>query len=292
MQPLRYITDVASTNTLSPSISKLLSIIPAPFSNCMEYEKPEHPPPTTPMRKPAGAGFCWAIISLTFETALAVRVIGAAFFTSGAVVVAIRISLALKLFHYSRADFAQFRSDWVHPTPVSMLLRVGRSHLAVPHVSYHGSVDSEHGTVDSYQGNCGFIARKPCKRDYNRGQLGPPPALAAGFSAPRQVAGDRVSGSTLLRWLMTPIEMIVFGLFGILAIGLIVLLIYRSTLTMHEDDQLFLDEANSHLQEEQTELLTKVSRLALPMRVFSIGSGVFLLASVALLIYQKLNEVQ
>jgi len=91
---------------------------------------------------------------------------------------------------------------------------------------------------------------------------------------------------------MTPIEMIVFGLFGIFAIGLIVLLIYRSTLTMHEDDQLFLDEANSHLQEEQTELLTKVSRLALPMRVFSIGSGVFLLASVALLIYQKLNEVQ
>lgn len=91
---------------------------------------------------------------------------------------------------------------------------------------------------------------------------------------------------------MTPIEMIVFGLFGLFAIGLIVLLIYKSTLTMHEDDQLFLDEANSHLQEEQTELLTKVSRLAIPMRVFSIGSGVFLLASLALLIYQKLNEVQ
>lgn len=91
---------------------------------------------------------------------------------------------------------------------------------------------------------------------------------------------------------MTPIEMIVFGLFGLFAIGLIVLLIYKSTLTMHEDDQLFLDEANSHLQEEQTELLTKVSRLAIPMRVFGIGSGVFLLASLALLIYQKLNEVQ
>jgi multisubunit Na+/H+ antiporter MnhB subunit len=90
---------------------------------------------------------------------------------------------------------------------------------------------------------------------------------------------------------MTPIE-IVGGLFGLFAIGLIVLLIYKSTLTMHEDDQLFLDEANSHMQEEQTELLTKVSRLTLPMRVFSIGSGVFLLAFLALLIYQKLNEVQ
>lgn len=90
---------------------------------------------------------------------------------------------------------------------------------------------------------------------------------------------------------MTPIE-IVGGLFGLFAVGLIVLLIYKSTLTMHEDDQLFLDDANSHMQEEQTELLTKVSRLTLPMRVFSIGSGVFLLAFLALLIYQKLNEVQ
>jgi multisubunit Na+/H+ antiporter MnhB subunit len=90
---------------------------------------------------------------------------------------------------------------------------------------------------------------------------------------------------------MTSIE-IVGGLFGLFAIGLIVLLIYKSTLTMHEDDQLFLDEANSHMQEEQTELLTRVNRLTVPMRVFSIGSGVFLLAFLALLIYQKLNEVQ
>ena len=90
---------------------------------------------------------------------------------------------------------------------------------------------------------------------------------------------------------MTPIE-IVGGLFGLFAVCLIVLLIYKSTLTMHEDDQLFLDEANSHMQEEQTELLTKVNKLTVPMRVFSVGSGVFLLAFLAMLIYQKLNEVQ
>ena len=40
------------------------------------------------------------------------------------------------------------------------------------------------------------------------------------------------------------------------------------------------------------EMLVKVSKLTIPMRVFSIGSGVFLLAFLALLIYQKLNEVQ
>lgn len=90
---------------------------------------------------------------------------------------------------------------------------------------------------------------------------------------------------------MTPIE-IVGGIFGIFAVGLVLLLIYKSTLTMHEDDQLFLDEANSHMQEEQTELLTKVNRLTVPVRVFSIGSGVFLLVLMAMVIYQKLNEVQ
>ena len=81
-------------------------------------------------------------------------------------------------------------------------------------------------------------------------------------------------------------------MFGIFAIGLTVLLIYRSTLTMHRDDQLFLDDASSHMHEEQTELLAKVNRLTIPMRVFSIGSGVFLMALTAMLLYQKLNEIQ
>jgi hypothetical protein len=90
---------------------------------------------------------------------------------------------------------------------------------------------------------------------------------------------------------MTPIEL-AGGIFGIFAVGLIILLIYKSTLTMHEDDQLFLDDANSHLQEEQTELLTKVNKLTVPVWVASIGSGVSLLVLVAMVIYQKLNEVQ
>jgi multisubunit Na+/H+ antiporter MnhB subunit len=85
---------------------------------------------------------------------------------------------------------------------------------------------------------------------------------------------------------------IVAVIFGVFVIGLIVLLIYKSTLTMHRDDQLFLDDASSHMQEEQTNLLAKVTRLTIPVRVFSTGSGVFFLVLVAMLIYQKLNEVQ
>ena len=64
---------------------------------------------------------------------------------------------------------------------------------------------------------------------------------------------------------------IVMVIFGVFAIGLIVLLIYKSTLTMHRDDQLFLDNASSHMHEEQTELLAKVNRITIPMRVFTWG---------------------
>ena len=85
---------------------------------------------------------------------------------------------------------------------------------------------------------------------------------------------------------------VVAVIFGVFAIGLIVLLIYKSTLTMHKDDQLFLDDASSHMHQEQTELLAKVNRLIVPVRVFSIGSGVFLQVLVAMLIYQQLNAVQ
>jgi hypothetical protein len=85
---------------------------------------------------------------------------------------------------------------------------------------------------------------------------------------------------------------VVAVIFGLFAIGLIVLLIYKSTLTMHRDDQLFLDDASSHMHEEQTELLAKINRLTIPVRVVSIGSGVFLLVLVAMLFYQKLNALQ
>jgi hypothetical protein len=84
---------------------------------------------------------------------------------------------------------------------------------------------------------------------------------------------------------------VVAVIFGVFAIGLIVLLIYRSTLTMHRDDQLFLDDASSHMHDEQTELLAKLKRLTIPVRVFSIGSGIFLLVLAGMWLYQRLNAV-
>jgi hypothetical protein len=79
---------------------------------------------------------------------------------------------------------------------------------------------------------------------------------------------------------------------GFFAVGLIILLIYRSTLTMHEDEALYLDDASAHMQAEQTELLVKVNRLTVPVWVFGTGFGVFLLVFFGMLIYQGLNAVQ
>lgn len=81
-------------------------------------------------------------------------------------------------------------------------------------------------------------------------------------------------------------------IFGVFAIGLVVLLIYKSTLTMRRDDQLFLDDASSHMHAEQTELLARVNRLTIPVRVFGIGSGIFLMLFAATWFYQKLGAVR
>ncbi|MFY9910216.1 MAG: hypothetical protein WCF22_18100 [Candidatus Sulfotelmatobacter sp.] len=90
----------------------------------------------------------------------------------------------------------------------------------------------------------------------------------------------------------TPLMVGLAVVWGIFTVGLIILLIYRSTLTMHEDEQLYLDEANSHMQQEQTELLVKVNRLTVPVWVMGAGSGLLLLVLAGMFIYQGLNAVQ
>jgi hypothetical protein len=92
--------------------------------------------------------------------------------------------------------------------------------------------------------------------------------------------------------IMTPLMEWLLAIWGVFTVGLVAVLIYRSTLTMHEDDQLFLNDANSHMQQEQTELLVKVHRLTPLLRVFGAGSGVLLLVLAGMFVYQGLNAVQ
>jgi hypothetical protein len=57
---------------------------------------------------------------------------------------------------------------------------------------------------------------------------------------------------------------------------LVILLIYRGTLTMHEDDQLFLDSAEDHMQKEQQELIGRMEKITPWVRLSGAGSAVLL----------------
>ena len=79
---------------------------------------------------------------------------------------------------------------------------------------------------------------------------------------------------------------------GVLTAILIILLIYRGTLTMREDDQLFLDESASQMAEEQRELMAKVNKINPLVKVLGATSGVVLLVIAGLSIYTAMNQVQ
>jgi len=75
---------------------------------------------------------------------------------------------------------------------------------------------------------------------------------------------------------------------GILTAILIVLMIYKSTLTMHEDDSIFLNESESHMEKEQVEILSKVNKITPMIKVLGALSGAMILVIAGLFIYQGL----
>lgn len=79
---------------------------------------------------------------------------------------------------------------------------------------------------------------------------------------------------------------------GVVTGILIILLIYRSTLTMHEDDQLFLDESQSAMQQEQIQLMKRVNSIAPYLKVLGALSGAMILVMAGMAIYQGLNPPQ
>ena len=91
---------------------------------------------------------------------------------------------------------------------------------------------------------------------------------------------------------MTPSLMWMLIVWGVLTGILVILLIYRSTLTMQEDDQLYLSDSESHMQKEQTEILSKVNRLNPFVRWLGAASGVLILVIAGIFIYQQMTIVQ
>jgi hypothetical protein len=101
------------------------------------------------------------------------------------------------------------------------------------------------------------------------------------------------NGSTSVqRWFMTPGLVWLLIVWGVLTGVLIILLIYRSTLTMQEDDQLFLDESASAMAEEQRQLMAKVNKINPLVKILGATSGVMILIIAGWAVYLGLNAVQ
>lgn len=71
---------------------------------------------------------------------------------------------------------------------------------------------------------------------------------------------------------------------------LVILLIYRGTLTMHEDDQLFLDDAQAHMAKEQEVLLVRMNRLTPWVRIFGASSALLIAAIAGLFVYGRIHQ--
>ncbi|HEY6263455.1 MAG TPA: hypothetical protein VIW93_01515 [Candidatus Acidoferrum sp.] len=76
---------------------------------------------------------------------------------------------------------------------------------------------------------------------------------------------------------------------GVVTAVFLVLLLRRSLLASHEDDQIFLDGAQEHMAREQRELVAKIEALSKPIMSTGILSGVLLLAMAGVWLYPALK---
>jgi hypothetical protein len=77
---------------------------------------------------------------------------------------------------------------------------------------------------------------------------------------------------------------------GMTMIVLAGLLIYRSLVAMKEEDLLFLDPAEWHLQKEQLLILGRLRRVTPVVKGLAAASMTILAAIVAILIYQGIRD--
>jgi len=88
---------------------------------------------------------------------------------------------------------------------------------------------------------------------------------------------------------MSPMYMLMVA-WGILTGILIILLIYRSTLTMHEDDSIMLNDTESQIAKDQVEVLAKMKKITPIVKILGALSGAMILVIAGLFIYQGLNS--
>jgi len=77
---------------------------------------------------------------------------------------------------------------------------------------------------------------------------------------------------------------------GVVTVALICVLIYRSSVATHEEDQLFLDDAEAALASEQRAVVARLDKLRRPITVLTVVSGALLIVIAGLWLYQGLKS--
>jgi hypothetical protein len=77
---------------------------------------------------------------------------------------------------------------------------------------------------------------------------------------------------------------------GVVTAIFLLLIAWRSVLSSHEDDQIFIDAAQEHMAREQRELIKKIESLGKPLMMSGITSGVLLLVIAGVFVYQGLKN--
>jgi hypothetical protein len=76
---------------------------------------------------------------------------------------------------------------------------------------------------------------------------------------------------------------------GIVTAVFLGLLLWRTLLASHEDDQIFLDAAEEHMAREQRELVAKIMSLSRPILGTGLLAGVLLLVIAGMWLYSGLK---
>jgi len=77
---------------------------------------------------------------------------------------------------------------------------------------------------------------------------------------------------------------------GLVTAAFLFLLLRRSLLASHEDDQIFLDAAQEHMAKEQREVVAKINALSRPIMGTGIIAGILLLVIAGMWLYQGLKN--
>ena len=77
---------------------------------------------------------------------------------------------------------------------------------------------------------------------------------------------------------------------GVITAVFLLLLLWRSLLESHEDDQLFLESGEEHMAQEQRQLVARINSLSRPIMLTGILAGVLLLVVAGVWLYEGLRR--